>query len=70
MVAAAIRTVFAQPGPVPVVEQLDTVATMLGREFPKVESMLREPEAFCAIAQPGSLPRTRGTGGRTRAARL
>jgi transposase-like protein len=41
MVAAAIRTIFAQPGPVHVAEQLDTIATMLGRQFPKVEQMLR-----------------------------
>jgi putative transposase len=45
MVAAAIRTIFAQPGPVHVAEQLDTIATMLGRQFPKVESMLRDAEA-------------------------
>jgi putative transposase len=44
MVAAAIRTIFAQPGPVHVAEQLDTIATMLGRQFPKVESMLRDAE--------------------------
>ena len=42
MVAAAIRTIFAQPGPAHVAEQLDTIATMLGRQFPKVETMLRE----------------------------
>jgi putative transposase len=42
MVAAAIRTIFAQPGPVHVAEQLDTIATMLGRQFPKVEAMLRD----------------------------
>ena len=30
MVTAAIRTIFAQPGPVHVAEQLDTIATMLG----------------------------------------
>jgi putative transposase len=45
MVAAAIRTIFAQPGPVHVAEQLDTIATMLGRQFPKVEAMLRDAEA-------------------------
>jgi putative transposase len=45
MVAAAIRTIFAQPGPVHVAEQLDTIATMLGRQFPKVEQMLRDAEA-------------------------
>jgi putative transposase len=42
MVAAAIRTIFAQPGPAHVRDQLDTIATMLGRQFPKVEVMLRE----------------------------
>jgi putative transposase len=45
MVAAAIRTIFAQPGPQHVAEQLDTIATMLGRQFPKVEQMLRDAEA-------------------------
>jgi putative transposase len=42
MVAAAIRTVFAQPSPVHVCDQLEVIATMLGRQFPKVEAMLRE----------------------------
>lgn len=42
MVAAAIRTVFAQPSPVHVRDQPDTMAAMLGRQFPKVEAMLRE----------------------------
>ena len=42
MVAAAIRTIFAQPGPAHVRDQLDTIATMLGRQFPKAETMLRE----------------------------
>ncbi|ORA58558.1 IS256 family transposase, partial [Mycolicibacterium elephantis] len=42
MVAAAIRTVFAQPDAEHVREQLDTIAGMLGRQFPKVETMLRE----------------------------
>jgi len=40
MVAALIRTVFAQPDAAAVREQLDTVATMLGRQFPKVQAML------------------------------
>ncbi|WP_394328790.1 IS256-like element IS1245 family transposase, partial [Mycobacterium avium] len=39
MVAAAIRTVFAQPDAEHVREQLDTIAGMLGRQFPKVETM-------------------------------
>jgi putative transposase len=42
MVAAAIRTIFAQPGPGHVAEQLDTIAAMLGRQLPKVEQMLRD----------------------------
>jgi putative transposase len=41
MVAAAIRTIFAQPDAEHVREQLDTIATMLGRQLPKVEMMLR-----------------------------
>ncbi len=42
MVAAAIRTIFAQPGPAHVRDQPGTIATMLGRQFPKVEAMLRD----------------------------
>ena len=42
MVAAAIRTIFAQPDAEHVREQLDTIAGMLGRQFPKVETMLRD----------------------------
>src|ERR1700751_171727 len=42
MVAAAIRTIFAQPDAEHVRGQLDTVAGMLGRQLPKVETMLRE----------------------------
>jgi putative transposase len=42
MVAAAIRTIFAQPDAEHVREQLDTIAAMLGRQLPKVESMLRD----------------------------
>ncbi len=42
MVAATIRTVFAQPDAAAVRAQLDTVADMLGRQFPKVRSMLLE----------------------------
>lgn len=42
MVAAAIRTIFAQPGAEHVRDQVDVIATMLGRQFPKVEAMLRE----------------------------
>jgi transposase-like protein len=42
MVAATIRTIFAQPGPAQVREQLQVIAGMLGRQFPKVEAMLHE----------------------------
>jgi transposase-like protein len=42
MVAAAIRTIFAQPDPDHVRSQLDVIAGMLGRQFAKVETMLRE----------------------------
>jgi putative transposase len=40
MVAALIRTIFAQPNAHAVRDQLDTVAAMLGRQFPKVQAML------------------------------
>jgi putative transposase len=42
MVAAAIRTIFAQPDATHVREQLDVIAGMLGRQLPKVEAMLRD----------------------------
>jgi putative transposase len=42
MVAAAIRTIFAQPDAEHVHSQLDVIAGMLGRWFPQVEAMLRE----------------------------
>ncbi len=42
MVAAAIRTVFAQPDAEHVQSQLDVIAGMLGRQFPAVETMLRD----------------------------
>jgi putative transposase len=42
MVAAAIRTIFAQPDAQHVHEQLDTVASMLGRQFPTLEELLRD----------------------------
>jgi len=40
MVAAAVRTIFAQPSSEEASAQLDKVAGMLGRQFPKVEAML------------------------------
>jgi putative transposase len=42
MVAATIRTIFAQPAAAAVHEQLGIIAGMLGRQFPKVEAMLRD----------------------------
>jgi putative transposase len=54
MVAAAIRTIFAQPDAEHVHEQLEAIAGMLGRQFPKVEAMLREaaPELLAFTAFP------------------
>jgi putative transposase len=45
MVAAAIRTIFAQPDAQAVHEQLDSIADKLGRQFPAVEKLLREAQA-------------------------
>ena len=42
MVAAAIRTILAQPDAEHVHEQFEVIATMLGKQLPKVEHMLRE----------------------------
>jgi putative transposase len=42
MVAATIRTIFTQPTADLVRTQLDTVADMLGHQFPKVKAMLLE----------------------------
>jgi transposase-like protein len=44
MVAAAIRTIFAQPDAEHVRAQFDVIAGMLGRQFPQVEAMLREAQ--------------------------
>ena len=56
MVAAAIRTVFAQPDPEHVSEQFDVIATMLGRQHPKVEQMMHHARedllAFTAFPIP------------------
>ncbi len=45
MVAATIRTIFAQPGPTAVREQVQTVAATLEPRFPAVADMLREAAA-------------------------
>jgi transposase-like protein len=47
MVAAAIRTIFAQPDAEHVRSQLDVIAGTLGRQFPQVETMLREAARIC-----------------------
>jgi putative transposase len=45
MVAAATRTIFAQPDAEHVHARFDMIAGMLGRQFPAVEAMLREADA-------------------------
>lgn len=42
IVAATIRTVFARPDADHVRSQLDVIAGMLGRRFPRVGTMLRD----------------------------
>jgi putative transposase len=55
MVAATIRTIFAQPSADAVRTQLDTVADMLGKQFPKVKEMLLDAKddltAFAAFPE-------------------
>jgi putative transposase len=55
MVAATIRTIFAQPTAEAVRAQVDTVADMLGSQFPKVKAMLLEAKedltAFAAFPE-------------------
>ncbi len=51
MVAAAVRTIFAQPDAAAVADQLDSIAAKLGRQFPAVEEMLRAAAPdLCAFA--------------------
>jgi putative transposase len=51
MVAAAIRTIFAQPDATAVVDQLEVIAEKLGRQFPAVDTMLRDAATdICAFA--------------------
>jgi transposase-like protein len=54
MVAAAVRTIFAQPDADHVGEHFEVVAAMLGQQFPVVEAMLREaqPELLAFAAFP------------------
>jgi hypothetical protein len=53
MVAAAIRTVFAQPDADHVTEQFDAIATMLGRQLPKVEQQMRDAKRTRAVCRCG-----------------
>jgi transposase-like protein len=51
MVAAAVRTVFAQPDAAAVADQLEVIADKLGRQFPAVAAMLRDAAPdICAFA--------------------
>ena len=45
MIAATIRTIFAQPGPREVRAQVDLVADMLAEQFPAVAELLRDAKA-------------------------
>jgi putative transposase len=63
MVAAAARTIFAQPDARNVRGQLHVIAEMLGKKFPKVETMLRDNvDELTAFAD--SPPRTGRRSGR------
>jgi hypothetical protein len=65
MVAAAIRTIFAQPDAA-YVRELGVIAGMLGRPSPKVETMLRDTTEDL-LASPASRARTgRRSGQQTR----
>ena len=61
MVAAAIRTIFAQPGQQHVREQLDVIAGMLGRQLRRSRRCCERPPATCSPS-PASHP---GTGRRS-----
>src|SRR6516164_6199184 len=51
MVAAAIRTIFAQPDAASVADQLVSIAEKLGRQFPAVKAMLKDAAVdICAFA--------------------
>jgi putative transposase len=45
MVAAAVRTIFAQPTGPAVRDQLDSVAALLAERFPAVAAMLTDAKA-------------------------
>ncbi len=60
MVAAAVRTIFAQPDTAAVRSQLDVIAGMLGRQFPKVEAMLRDARDDRSRTSPPSIGKRSG----------
>ena len=59
MVAATIRTIFAQPGPAEVRAQVDLVADMLTRQFPAVAQMLLDASADLTAVRDFPLPHWR-----------
>ena len=57
MVAAAIRTIFAQPDAAAVAEQLHSIADKLGRQFPAVAAHAHAtPKPTCAPSPPSPTP--------------
>ena len=64
MVAAAIRTIFAQPTGAEVIDQVDKVAAMLAPKFPAVASMLADAKEDLTAFGP-SHRRTGSRSGRT-----
>ena len=65
MVAAAIRTIFAQPDAAAVAEQLDAIADKLGRQFPAVGGDARATPRATLPPSPPSPPPTGARSGRT-----
>ncbi|MFF4803283.1 transposase [Streptomyces sp. NPDC001351] len=71
MVAATIRTIFAQLGPTALRARVDTVADMLGGWFPKVKEMLVEAKGdLTAFAVFPKAPWTSSTPNSPKAPRL
>ena len=66
MVAAAIRTIFAQPDAAAVADQLDSIAEKLGRQFPAVEPCSATPRPTSAPSPPSPRPTGARSGRRTR----
>lgn len=58
MFSAAIRTVFARPDAEHVRDQLNVIATVIGRQFPRVAAML--PEAADTITAFADFPSRNG----------